>query len=202
MASWTAVSSACMRVSNDAPCGGAGGTITFHPSSLLQFSHWGASDGSMTAMAGVPDGVDGARTGIGRSPCARASSPPSRLIMPQASANLFGQFLNVVGLLQSGHGNHGVAALFDLLLQFLRQLRQFRRVFDVLLVLGFEDLFFLRLAVGLAIVLLRLQRASSLRDGGTCLTMTVRDCQGKPDRQGDTHNAAAIPKNHGIPASF
>src|SRR5436190_19440548 len=113
---------------------GVSGASTRHPRSRVQFCHCTASAPSTSAMAGVLGG------------CA-SSTPPHRL-MTQARANPFGQLLDIIGLLQGCHREHEPIVLFEVDLELFGELRQLGGVLDVGLMLGFEDLVALQLAVG------------------------------------------------------
>src|ERR1041385_188869 len=75
--------------------------------------------------------------------CARSNGSVSL----QTAPNIFRQFLDVLRFFQGPYRNHIPVVLFEIRLQFPRQLHQFRRVLKVLLVVGFENLLLLRLAV-------------------------------------------------------
>jgi hypothetical protein len=64
----------------------------------------------------------------------------------QARTKSFGQFLDVIGLLERRHGENVAIVLFQLDLQLFGQVRQFGGILEVLLMFGFEDFLFLRLA--------------------------------------------------------
>src|ERR1035437_4815438 len=80
--------------------------------------------------------------------CAASGQQRSRLIVAQARTNSFGQFLDVIGFLERRHGENVAIVLFQLDLQLFGQVRQLGGILEVLLMLGFEDFLFLRLAVG------------------------------------------------------
>src|ERR1035441_7479473 len=144
MALSTAAASARTRESmSGAPV--PGGAITCQPGSRVQPRHWTASSASSSAMAGV---LLWAAGGWVCAACAASGQPRSRLIVAQARTNSFGQFLDVIGFLERRHGENVAIVLLQLHLQLFGQVRQFGGILQVLLVLGLEDFFFLRLAVG------------------------------------------------------
>lgn len=80
--------------------------------------------------------------------CPRALLVKSRLATAQASADLFDQLLNVVGLLQSGERKYERVVLLDLQLKLLRQLDQVPRVSQILFVIRLENFVAQGFAVG------------------------------------------------------
>src|ERR1035437_3301948 len=141
MAPSTAAASARTRESISAP-GAPLGAITCQPSSRVQFCHCAASFASSSATAG------GFACAAGGFTCASSGQQRSRLIMEQARTNSFGQFLDVIGSLERRHGENVAIVLFQLDLQLFGQVRQLGGILEVLLMLGLEDFFFLRLAAG------------------------------------------------------
>src|ERR1035441_10028108 len=125
--------------------GSPGGTITCQPGARVQTRHRTASSASSSATAGVFVGV---AVGWVGAVCAPSGQPRSRLIVAQARTNSFGQFLDVIGFLERRHGENVAIVLFQIDLQLFGEFRQIGGIFDILLVLGLEDFFFLRLAVG------------------------------------------------------
>src|SRR5271157_2969911 len=136
MACSTAAASACTRASMPA-LGSTVGEITCQPSAFTRICHCPASAASASATAGC----------LAAAGCAAAAAQANRLIVPQASTDFPGQFFNVFGLLQSGHGKHEAVFFLQVLLQLLRQLGELRGVFEVLFMLHLENLVALQLAV-------------------------------------------------------
>src|ERR1019366_9175950 len=150
MALSTAAASARTRESmSGAPV--PGGAITCQPGSRVQTRHWTASSASSSAMAGV---LLWAAGGWVCASCAASSQPRSKLIVAQARTNSFGQFLDVIGFLERRHGENVAIVFFQIDFQLFGEFRQVGGILDVLLVLGLENFFFLRLAVGEGDVLL------------------------------------------------
>src|SRR5664280_980374 len=133
----TAAASARTRESMSA-AGTPAAAITCQPASRVQFCHCGVSPGSSSATAG-------AFVCIG---CPASGQPSSRLIVAQARPNSFGQFLDVICLLERRHGENVAIVLFQFDLQLFGQVRQLGGILEILLVLGLENFVFLRLAVG------------------------------------------------------
>src|SRR6185295_13797028 len=93
---WIALSTAVARAFTRESMSAGGvpvAVITCQPSSRVQFCQVGASAGSISAIAGA-------------FVCAARDGQSSRLIVTQARANSFGQFLDVIGLLKGRHGEH------------------------------------------------------------------------------------------------
>src|ERR1017187_10203331 len=137
----TAAASARRRESMSGP-GTPAAAITCQPASRVQFCHCRVSLGSSSATAGVFVWAAGGLF------CPASGQPRSRLIVAQARTNSFGQFLDIICLLERRHGENVAIVLLQLHLQLFGQIRQFGGILQVLLVLGLEDFFFLRLAVG------------------------------------------------------
>src|ERR1039457_3843720 len=133
----TAAASACTRESMSG-AGTPAAAIACQPASRVQFCHCARSPGSSSATAGV----------FVRVVCPASGQTSSRLIVAQARPNSFGQFLNVICFFERRHGENVAIVLLQLDLQLFGQVRQFGGILQVLLVLGLEDFFFLRLAVG------------------------------------------------------
>src|SRR5450759_2587156 len=141
MAVSTEAASARTRESMSPP-GAAAGAITCQPSSRVQFCHRTVSPASSSATAGV------FRWAAGGWVCAASGQQRSRLIVKQARANSFGEFLDVIGFLERRHGENVAIVLFQLDLQLFGQVRQLGGILEILPMLGLEDFLFLRLAVG------------------------------------------------------
>src|ERR1035441_7194571 len=133
----TAAASARKRESMSG-AGTPAAAITCQPASRVQFCHCTVSPGSSSATAGV----------FVRVGCAASGQTRSRLIVAQARTNSFGQFLDVICPFERRHGENVAIVLLQLDLQLFGQVRQLGGILQVLLVLGLEDFFFLRLAVG------------------------------------------------------
>src|SRR5450631_294512 len=145
MALSTAAASARTRESMSGAAA-PGGTITCQPGSRIQTRHCTASSASSSAMAGVL--LCAAGGWVGAAGCATSGQHRSRLIVAQARTNSFGQFLDVIGFLERRHGDNVAIVFFQIDLQLFGEFRQIGGILDVLLMLGLEDFFFLRLAVG------------------------------------------------------
>src|ERR1035441_4159391 len=166
-----------------------GGAITCQPGSRVQTRHWTASSASSSAMAGV---LLWAAGGWVCAACAPSGQPRSRLIVAQARTNSFGQFLDVIGFLERRHGENVAIVLFQIDLQLFGEFRQIGGIFDILLVLGLEDFFFLRLAVGQDDVFL-LGAATPASPAAALLLLRVPTA---PRQENKGHGAAPNPECH------
>src|ERR1019366_5986558 len=122
-----------------------GGAITCQPGSRVQTRHCTASSASSSATAGVLPWAAGDRVCAARAPSVQ---PRSRLIVAQARANSFGQFLDVIGFFERRHGDNVAIVFFQIDLELFGEFRQIGGILEVLLMLSLEDFFFLRLAFG------------------------------------------------------
>src|ERR1017187_8978613 len=144
----TAAASARRRESMSG-AGTPAAAITCQPASRVQSCHCTVSLGSSSATAGVFVWAAGVFVwAAGGLFCPASGQPRSRLIVAQARTNSFGQFLDIICLLERRHGENVAIVVLQLHLQLFGQIRQFGGILQVLLVLGLEDFFFLRLAVG------------------------------------------------------
>src|ERR1035437_407719 len=148
IAASTEAASARTRESMSPP-GADAGAITRQPSSRVQFCHCAMSPASSSATAGVFRwAAVGSVCAAGGWVCAPSGQQRSRLIVKQARANSFGEFLDVIGFLERRHGENVAIVLFQLDLQLFGQVRQLGGILEILPMLGLEDFLFLRLAVG------------------------------------------------------
>src|SRR5471030_2023837 len=183
----TALTNSCTRRSIFGFAGPAG-VNTFQPRSRVWFCHSAAS-----AAASIPpsSAMAGGLTGA---VCAAASgdkAPELSRLMAQASADLFDQFFDAIGFLERGHGKDVAVVLFQVRLQFFREIRQLGRVLQILPVLRFQNLFLLRFAVGHAHV--RLVR----RAGGLSPTAALRERNRRSGQEQEGRRTTWKPEFHG-----
>src|ERR1035438_6882430 len=123
---WIALPTAAASARRRESMSGAGtpaAAITCQPASRVQFCHCAASPGSSSATAGV----------LVRVVCPASGQTSSRLIVAQARPNSFGQFLDVIYLLERRHGENVAIVLLQLALQLFGQVRQLGGILQVLL---------------------------------------------------------------------